>query len=235
MANVKFIKIGKESTKVIESYNDGAVYFDEKNQLIILGNGTATPAINMKVSDASYVNDKLTIVVSGKPITLDFSDIASASEIEKRLKALEAKAPVAGHDVKIGKLSDDDDVADNAISVALSSDIVVAGGPLADDILNDWPSDWKNSDDAKIIPAGKTLKQILEGLFLKPIDGTVSFSYSAWNPVLGNPTAKLSSTAVQEVNASITPTAGGNSTVTGNSVTATGKATQGYFLTTDGA
>lgn len=242
MANVKFIKIAQGSTAP-STYVDGAIYFDENSKQIKLGTGTATPTVyGGSIADVAMgtgaQSDALIITYSDgrKPLTFDFSDIASASEIEKRLKALEAKAPVAGHDVKIGKLSDDDDVADNAISVALSENIAVAGGPLADDVLNDtWPTGWTNADGAKIIPAGKTLKEILEGLFLKVVEGTVSFSYSTWNPVLGNPTAKLSSTATQEVNASITPTASGNSTVTGNSVKATGTATQGYFLTTDGA
>lgn len=221
MANVKFIKIKADSTGVIKTYVDGAIYFDEKSNQIKLGNGTDTPtSYGGKIANVTFTDNVLTIEYCDgktKPIVLDFSDIASASETMKVFDEIKSR---------LDKLEEG----------GLSEDIAVAGGPLADDVLNDtWPTGWTNADGAKIIPAGKTLEEILEGLFLKVVDGTVSFSYSAWNPVLGNPTAKLSPAATQEVNASITPTAGGNSTVTGNSVTATGKATQGYFLTTDGA
>ena len=235
MANVKFIKIKADSTSTV-NYEEGAIYFDEKLKQIKLGQaegkftayGGAIADVKMGTGAQS---DALIITYSDgrDPLTFDFSDIASASEIEKRLKALEAKAPVAGHDIKIGKLKDGDDVADNAISVALSSDIVVAGGPLADDVLNDWPDGWKNAANEKIIPAGKTLKEILEGLFLQVKNGTLTDNY-VWNPSIAAPTASLGSSSVVEVGKNITATFAPATAVSGNTSTVKISGTYGVFV-----
>lgn len=236
MANVKFIKIKADSTSTV-NYEEGAIYFDEKLKQIKLGQADGKfTAYGGTIADVKMgtgaQSDALIITYSDgrDPLTFDFSDIASASEIEKRLKALEAKAPVAGHDIKIGKLSKDDDVADNAINVALSSDILVAGGPLADDVLNDtWPSEWKNANNAKIIPAGKTLKEILEGLFLQVQNGTLTENY-VWNPSIAAPTASLGSSTVVEVGKNITATFAPATAVSGNTSTVTISGTYGVFV-----
>ena len=66
------------------------------------------------------------------------------------------------------------------VDVALTDAITVAGGPLADDIQDNWPTDaaW-NVGGVKTIPAGLSLSEILAKLFTKEVEGTVSFSYSA--------------------------------------------------------
>jgi hypothetical protein len=49
-----------------------------------------------------------------------------------------------------------------------TSDIVVAGGPLANNVNEDsdsWPSDWKDASGNKKIPAGTSVQALLEKLF----------------------------------------------------------------------
>ena len=122
------------------------------------------------------------------------------------------------------------------VDVALTDAITVAGGPLADDIQDNWPTDaaW-NVGGVKTIPAGLSLSEILAKLFTKEVEGTVSFSYSAWNPTLGAPTVTLSTTSTQEVGNEVTATWAANSSVANNNVTATGAATQGYFTSPSGS
>lgn len=122
------------------------------------------------------------------------------------------------------------------VDVALTNAITVAGGPLADDIQDNWPADaaW-NVGGVKTIPAGLSLSEILSKLFTKEVEGTVSFSYSTWSPALGAPTATLSTTAVQEVGNEVTVSWAANSSVSNNAVTATGTATQGYFTSPSGS
>ena len=122
------------------------------------------------------------------------------------------------------------------VDVALTDAITVAGGPLADDIQDNWPTDaaW-NVGGVKTIPAGLSLSEILAKLFTKEVEGTVSFSYSTWNPTLGAPTATLSTTSVQEVGNEVTATWAANSSVANNNVTATGATTQGYFTSPSGS
>lgn len=53
-------------------------------------------------------------------------------------------------------------------------DIQIAGGPLANNVAetnDEWP--WKDEAGNKIIPAGKSVQEILSAMFLKVVDGTV--------------------------------------------------------------
>lgn len=237
MANVKFFKGTCTDTT---TYEAGGIYFDLKTREIRLGKDgtTAYDAYGNGIKDATLANNKLTISFNnGKSdIVLDFSDIASAkvtmevfSKLDERLKALETAAPKAGNDISITE-------GTNAINVALKEDITVAGGPLADDIQDNWPSDpeW-TVGGVKTIPAGLSLTDILTKLFTKVINGTVAFSYTTWNPVLGAPAVSLSSSATQEVGGEITASWTANDSVSENTVTATCKASQGYFTSTDGS
>lgn len=54
-----------------------------------------------------------------------------------------------------------------ADKLVLTDNIVIAGGPLANDVTessDSWPSDWKDGDD-KILPAGASVYEILTKLF----------------------------------------------------------------------
>lgn len=291
MANVKFIKVKVGSTFPTTGIIEGAIYFDENTKQIKLGGAAnAVTTYGGKVADAILEGDCLVIKFSDGTADLrfDFSDIASASEMETRLKALETAIAT-----KIDTLTSTDGIIDVLkdgttgdiglnvatgtdagnvtlkktktglaanvnipvtsaangqdtkatitskqvkVDVALTDAITVAGGPLADDIQDNWPTDaaW-NVGGVKTIPAGLSLSEILAKLFTKEVEGTVSFSYSAWNPTLGAPTATLSTTSVQEVGNEVTATWAANSSVANNNVTATGAATQGYFTSPSGS
>lgn len=109
----------------------------------------------------------------------------------------------------------------------LSTTIEVNGGPLANDVEDNWP--WMDGTK-RIIPSGKTMEEILTKLFLKVIDGTVKWGNASWSPSLKNPTITLSSNGPVEVGSKVkvsTLTAGD---ATAGSRSATCTCTQGYFL-----
>lgn len=131
---------------------------------------------------------------------------------------------------------------DNTLSVKevdfektkLNSSIQVAGGPLADDTSNDWPSSWKDAAGNKIIPSDLTMKQILEGLFLKVINGTVSKGNITWAPTLSAPTVTLTAGPV-EVGTTLTASITLTNTVNSNTRSVTVTCDQGHFNATNGA
>lgn len=120
----------------------------------------------------------------------------------------------------------------NADTSVTTEDIVVAGGPLASEAADNWP--W-TKDGNNIIPAGTSVQSILEGLFLKPENGTVSWSTISWNPSLGKPTVTLSSNGPAEIGSTVTCTVTANSSVSSNTRSATCTASKGHFTSIDGA
>ena len=164
MANVKFFKgICTDTTK----YEAGGIYFDLKTREIRLGKDgtTAYDAYGNGIKDAVLNGSVLTISfhdATKKSIVLDFSDIASATdtglkfkELADKIAALEAKAPIAGKDIDITE-------GTNAINVALSEPITVAG-------LNDTYGCGliKNGNT---IPAGTSLTEILKQMLSKELN-----------------------------------------------------------------
>ena len=121
----------------------------------------------------------------------------------------------------------------NADASKTTADIIVAGGPLADDITQNWPSEWVK-DGNKVIPSGTSVQDILQGLFLKTVEGTVTWGNKSWNPSLNNPTVTLSSDGPVEVGSSVTATVVTTSTVSNNTRSVTCTTTQGYFDSVDG-
>ena len=119
----------------------------------------------------------------------------------------------------------------DADKTKLNSDITIAGGPLANNIAetgDEWP--WKDDAGNKIIPQGKSMEEILTGLFLKVIDGTVQWGSASWSPTIANPTVALSSNGPVEVGSTVkisTLTAGA---VDAKTRTATCACSQGHFL-----
>lgn len=236
MANVKFFKgICTDTTK----YEAGGIYFDLKTREIRLGKDgtTAYDAYGNGIKDAVLNGSVLTISfhdATKKSIVLDFSDIASATDttikfdaLAKKIKALEDKAPIAGNDIKIGGKTADDKTS---INVALGEDITVAGGPLADNIVESgdaWP--WADAAGNKIIPKDKSLSEILAGLFLKELNGTLTESYT-WDPSVGAPSAAFDKTGAIEVGTNIIPTFAANSTVSGNNSKVTIGGTYGVVV-----
>lgn len=122
----------------------------------------------------------------------------------------------------------------NADASTTTEDIVVAGGPLANEVTDNWPEEWKK-DGNKVIPSGTSIQDILQGLFLKTVDGTVTWGNISWSPSLGNPTVTLSSNGPAEIGSTVTCTVTPNSTVSSNTRSAVCTASQGHFNTVEGA
>ena len=123
----------------------------------------------------------------------------------------------------------------NADASVTTSDVVVAGGPLADAIKN-WPEDanW-NVDGNKVIPAGTSMQSLTEKLFLQTEDGDVTWGSVSWDPTLGNPSVTLQKSdktdagSSAEVGTSLIVKTSLNSTVNGNTRTVTCTSDYGYF------
>lgn len=120
--------------------------------------------------------------------------------------------------------------------VCTSEAITIAGGPLANDIAETneaWPEDWKDADGNKIIPAGKSLNEVLSTLFLKENEGTVSWEAVNWNPTMKAPSVSLDKSGTVEVGTVATVTANTTSGVNNNtrsSVLSWSPSANGYFI-----
>ena len=109
-------------------------------------------------------------------------------------------------------------------------DIQIAGGPLANNVAetnDEWP--WKDEAGNKIIPAGKSVQEILSAMFLKVVDGTVKWGLASWDPTLAKPTVVLSSNGPVEVGSKVTISTLSAGAATAGSRSATCKCSQGYF------
>ena len=110
-------------------------------------------------------------------------------------------------------------------------DIQIAGGPLANNVAESsevWP--WKDAAGNKIIPAGKSVQEILSAMFLKVVDGSVNWGTASWSPSLAKPTVALSSNGPVEVGSKVkvsTLTAGA---ATAGTRSATCTCSEGYYL-----
>ena len=122
----------------------------------------------------------------------------------------------------------------NANASVTSEDIIVAGGPLANEVTDNWPTEWVK-DGNKVIPAGTSIQSVFQGLLLKTVNGTVSWGSKTWNPSLGAPTVTLSSNGPAEIGSTVTCTVTSNSNVSGNKRSATCTASQGHFTSLDGS
>ena len=117
----------------------------------------------------------------------------------------------------------------DASKTKLSTSIEVNGGPLADDASDNWP--W-TVDGKKVIPAGKTMEEILTSLFLKVTNGTVTKGSISWSPSLSAPTVSITQSGTVEVGTKLTATANTTNTVSGNTRSCTFTCKPGHFLST---
>lgn len=157
----------------------------------------------------------------GKYIRLHFNTDSSANDIFLSVNDL-VDVYKGGKDITVKE--------NNTIDVTLGESITVSGGPLADDVTNDWPVDWKDNVGNKIIPSGKSLTEILTGLFLKVVNGTLGAPSYSWNPTQAAPGASASPNGTVEVGAEITVSGTTTNSVSGNNASATVNASQGYFI-----
>lgn len=87
MANLKFFR----SATAPAAAELGAIWFDSTNKLLKVKNATDWEVYDggRNVIDATFTNDLLTITkASGENVTLDFKDVASASQTMKAFEAL---------------------------------------------------------------------------------------------------------------------------------------------------
>lgn len=108
--------------------------------------------------------------------------------------------------------------------------IQIAGGPLANNVAEsteEWP--WKDEAGNKIIPAGKSVQEILSAMFLKVVPGTVKWGSASWSPTLAKPTINLSADGPVEVGSTVTISTLSAGAADGKSRSATCTCSQGYF------
>ena len=77
-------------------------------------------------------------------------------------------------------------ISSKAGDTTTTNDIIIAGGPLANNVTEDgdtWPEAWMRNGN-KIIPAGKSLEEILKVLFLQEKYGTLTNPVYAWDPTI---------------------------------------------------
>ena len=121
----------------------------------------------------------------------------------------------------------------DATKTKLGTDIQIAGGPLANNVVDSvdvWPTGWTDASGNKIIPAGQSMEQILTALFLKVVEGNVTWDAKAtWSPSLGKPVPVLTTGPV-EVGATVKVTKLTAGTATAGTRTAKCSCTQGHFL-----
>ena len=117
----------------------------------------------------------------------------------------------------------------DASKTKLSTSIEVNGGPLADDANDNWP--WTEGGK-KVIPAGKTMEEILTSLFLKVTNGTVKKGSITWSPSLSAPSVSITQSGEVEVGTKLTATANTTNTVSNNSRTCLFTCSPGHFLST---
>lgn len=146
--------------------------------------------------------------------------------------------PLSDFAVSTYKAGKDLDLVGDTFNVALDADVTIAGGPLADNVVESgdaWP--WTNGDGAKYIPKGMSLTDILTGLFLKVKNGTVGAPSYSWSPSLAAPTVTLGGKTSQtlEVGSTVAVTVTPSSSVSGNTAKVTVSASEGYFTATDGS
>ncbi len=117
----------------------------------------------------------------------------------------------------------------DATKTTLGKTIQIAGGPLANDVAESnevWP--WQDEGGNRVIPAGATLEEILSTLFLKVINGTVTWGNASWTPSVNAPTVALSANEL-EVGSVVKVSTLSAGTANGGTRTATCTCSQGYF------
>ena len=77
-------------------------------------------------------------------------------------------------------------ISSKAGETTTKNNIIIAGGPLANNVTeigDAWPKEWEHNGN-KIIPAGKSLEEILKALFLQEKYGTLTDPVYAWDPTI---------------------------------------------------
>lgn len=128
-----------------------------------------------------------------------------------------------------------------ADELRLTSNLEVLDGPLADETKDNWPDEWYENGQ-RIIPKGKSMEDILKGLFMRELFGTVSWNAPVWNPSLGDPSitcnygeTTLSNNSTLEVGSVVSFEYETSNDVSDNTRICTLNAKYGYFREVDGS
>lgn len=132
-------------------------------------------------------------------------------------------------------------ISSEAGDTTTKNNIIIAGGPLANNVTetsDTWPTDWVDTSNGnKIIPAGKSLEEILKVLFLQEKYGTLSDPVYAWDPALSNtPTVDIKKDTASVINTlvpvgtEVTVSFGIHEGVTNQATATVSGATYGYSL-----
>ena len=116
-----------------------------------------------------------------------------------------------------------------ADELRLTTDLEVLDGPLADETKDNWPDDWKDSSGNRIIPKGKSMEDILKGLFMKELWGYVTWNTPIWNPYINKSNIINNYDSTLEVGSIIGFPYLKDSTVYNNIRTCSFDANYGYF------
>jgi hypothetical protein len=186
-----------------------------------------------------YTDQQIENLVGSAPETLDtLQELSTALKdnaniVDTLNNAISKKADKTSVDNDVKKL---DEKIDNIV-ITTTEDIQVAGGPLANDVLENtdkWPETWYADADKtiKIIPENTSFEDLVRALFLKEENGTVSWGSKTWNPTVNKPSITLSKSGELEVGTKITISGitAGSITSNTNIRKVTCSATYGYFL-----
>lgn len=221
--------------------------YDSVNQKIILKGTGNEEEISIPTADfvKDGILDSVTVVSAsaGAPINgssdgkfIKFEWNTDAGKNETYLSVSDfAKTYIDSDTIKIGSDNSLHVVKVDASKTTLGDDITIAGGPLANNIVetgDDWP--WKDDSGNNIIPHGKSLEEILTGLFLKVINGEVSWGQPSWDASISKPSVSLSSNGPAEIGSKVKVTTLSPGSVNGGTRSVTCTATQGYFDSVDG-
>ncbi len=239
----------------------GAIAFERVDDYVPAGSPEGTEGVDAivlkdakgnvigAVPTADFVADGMlkSVTPNGDKLTFVFSTDEGEQTVEVDLsKYIDAYTGKAG-EIKIENNEISIEKVD-ASKTKVSTDIQIAGGPLANNIAesnDEWP--WKDNAGNKIIPQGKSLEEILTGLFLKVIDGTVAWPTVAkinetWTPSIGNisatikngdtaltSTSSASNASVVEVGTKLKVSSLTAGTASAGTRTATCTCSQGYY------
>ena len=221
----------KHADDVVYDSEDKVIYLTAKGEK--LGDGfDATPFIvDGMLSDVDFVKDsegnatstlRFTFNADGEEKTIDV-DFAKYVDVYH----------ADGTSIELDSTNNTFSVKEvDATKTKLGTDIQIAGGPLANNVVDSvdvWPTGWTDASGNKIIPAGQSMEQILTALFLKVVNGTVKWGSASWSPTLANPTVALSTDGPVEVGSTVTISTltAGAADAKKRSVTCT--CSQGYF------
>lgn len=108
---------------------------------------------------------------------------------------------------KFGSIYQDDKIVGTteADKLCTTSNITIAGGPLANEVKNEWPTKdgWLDENNKPIIPSGASLQEILTTLFLKEIYPSTTSTPATYSLSVGKPTSSLSVSGTVEVGTAV--------------------------------